>query len=924
MKHRYIFLLFLIIGSSLKAQTIITVTGKIVNTAGQPIAGVNIKTLETNQYTITNEKGDFKLNITANTQLNIELTYLGYQKQTKEIKPSLSNVNFGNIILKELNLSLEGIEINAKRNYEGSSNSSLIIGRDIIEQIPALSLSDLLNQIPNKKIVAPSLQNVQNLTLRSAFSAVSSGRNVYEMSNAFGVAIILDGNVITNNLNMQSYNPGISGSSAASTNIRGNSSGLNGTTGTSYSGDFAFGGLDLRQIPADNIESIEVIAGVPSAKYGDLSEGAVVVERQAGKSPAFIRMQLRDNATSYGFSKGFGLGEKAGNLNIGVNYVSSFADNRDKIKAYKRLNLSSMYTNYFGVEKRLKNTFSFDYGRNLDGIKRDNDDIASKMAKFDSWNLSLANRTSYRIDNNFLKNIGLNLRYATGHQVSYTEAFINDPYVLVSDATSTGIHEGSYEKGIYTSQSLIDGRPLNISARLDFNSEFKIGNINNFLSYGASYSYGANNGLGQVLDPSRPRVLSKASSNSLSSNRSERYYDFSLAIAQKDFGIYAENMFTAKIFDRNLNVRTGIRYDLQNSLPSFSPRANINYELSKTVRLGFAYGISYKSPALGQRYPGPTYFEIPVVNAYNGKAAESIYLVYVNKYENSAIGLKSASSQTFEFSSQIKLKKYNLSFNAFAKDYRNGIGNTRVDQTVILPTYSAVFQTGTGKQPILTQNGTRTVRTPVYKFDNNLSSKSQGFDLIFTTPEYKAIATSFNISGGLFRSQSKSENLSYVNYDATNTNPNYAYTGIYRANNSVNYSSNGRITSSTHIPKISLFVQFIAEFTLLQKTVLKEFAGVPIAYYTQDGRYVEVTSFDPNDVNIGHLLKTKEELNIDNVPKIIPNFHLSIGKEIKKRFKFSFNVYNVFNYQPYYLNSGQQYVYPNQSPTFGAEISLKL
>lgn len=104
---------------------------------------------------------------------------------------------------------------------------------------------------------------------------------------------------------------------------------------------------------------------------------------------------------------------------------------------------------------------------------------------------------------------------------------------------------------------------------------------------------------------------------------------------------------------------------------------------------------------MGQRYPGPTYFEVPVINAYNGKAAESIYLVYVNKYEASAKGLKSANSQTFEFSTQIKLNKYNLSFNAFAKDYRNGIGNLRIDKTIVLPTYNATFRTGTGLQPIL-------------------------------------------------------------------------------------------------------------------------------------------------------------------------------------------------------------------------------
>lgn len=912
--------------NSIWAQTV--VTGKIVDASNKGVFAVNIKTLETNQYTTTNEAGEFRLVLTTQTTLivTLEFTAIGFQKISRQVKPNTSKIDLGILPFKELSLSLAGIEINGKRNYEGSSNSSLIIGREAIEQIPALSLNDLLNQIPNKKIAPPSLQQVQSVTLRSAFSPVSTGRNIYEMNNAFGVAIIVDGNTISNNMNMQSFNPSGSGSNGVKTNINVDSYGLNGSpTSGSYTGDFAFGGIDLRQIPVDNIESIEVVAGVPSAKYGDLSEGAIIVERQAGKTPAYVRMQLRDNATSYGFSKGFGLGKKAGALNIGINYVSSFADNRDKLKAYNRLTLSTMHTNYYGANKRIKNTLSVDYGRNLDGVKRDHDDPMGKMAKFDSWNFSAANRTFFNIGHNFLKSISLNLRYANAHQTSYTEEFNNEPYILVSDATTTGIHEGTYGLGIFTSQSLIDGRPLNISGKLDFNSEFNTGNITHFLSYGTSYSYGANNGLGQVLDPGRPRSFMKVSgSGGLSTNRSERYYDFRLAIPQQDVGFYIEDVFKAKVFNRDLNVRAGMRYDLQNNLPSFAPRVNVNYELSKSVRFGLAYGISYKSPALGQRYPGPSYFEVPIINAYaaNGKAAESIYLVYVNRYDPSAKDLKSANSQTFEFSSQIKLHQYQLSFNAFYKTYRNGIGNLRTDIINVLPTYSATFIPN--QQPILTQTGTRKVLTSFSQFSNNLAADNQGIEVIFSTPEFKSIATSFNISGGIFRTKNKLENLRVSNFTSTTTDPNYAIIAFYPANKETSYSSSARITSTTHIPKISLFVQLIAEFDLLQKTVNNANSGIPVAYYNQNYDYITINNFNSSDPNYGHTFKPASELNAGNLPVIIPNFHLSIGKEIKKRLKFAFNVYNVFNYQPYYIDTGLSYRYPNAAPTFGAELSLKL
>lgn len=924
----FLFFVFLILVGRAQERTL--VIGKIVDAKGQGLAAVNIKTLETNQYVTSSANGGFKLILNQNEQatITLEFTYIGYQKLTKTIKPTTSQIDLGTLALKELNLNLEGIEINAKRDYQGSSNSSLIIGRDLIEQVPALSLNDLLNQIPNKKMAAPSLQQVQSVTLRGSFSAVGNGRNIYEMNNSFGVAIIVDGNTITNNLNMQSFNPSINGtgSNGVKTTINVDGYSLNGSpTSTSYSGDFAFGGTDLRQIPADQIESIEVIAGVPSAKYGDLSDGAIIVERQAGKAPAYVRMQLRDNATSYGFSKGFGLGKHLGALNVNVNYVNSFADNRDKLKAYKRLTLGTMHTNYYGLKKRIKNTFSLDYGRNLDGVRRDADDPRGKMAKFNSWNFSASNRTSFNIESNFLKNISLNLRYASGHQVSYTEEFSNEPYILVSDATTSGIHEGTYAKGIFTAQSLIDGRPLSISGKLDFNSEFATGAVTHFLSYGASYSHGANNGLGQVIDPSRPRnFISVSGSSSLSTNRSERYYDFNLAVAQQDFGFYVEDVFKIKLFERALNFRAGVRYDIQNNLPSFAPRINMNYELSPAVRLGLAYGLSYKSPALGQRYPGPSYFEIPVINAYasNGKAAESIYLVYVNRYDPSAKDLKSAYGETFEFSSQIKLKKYQLSLNVFHKNFANGFGNLRVDQVVTLPIYSATFRPN--QQPLLTQTGTRKVMTNYTQFGNNLASTNQGFDVILTTPEIKPIATSFNISGGLFVTKNKSENLVYRTFTATAVNPDYAILGLYPANHATTYLSTGRISSTTHIPKISLFIQATAEFDLMRKTVNQRNSGTPLAYYNQNYDYITITNTNTTDPNYGHLFISASEMNESNLPVIVPNFHLSIGKEIKKRFKFSFNVYNVFNYQPYYLDSTGSYRYPNSPPTFGAEISLKL
>ncbi|SHG38637.1 Outer membrane receptor proteins, mostly Fe transport [Pedobacter caeni] len=908
------------------AQNSAIITGKVYDEQQKAIELVNIKLVETNQYSITKSDGRFSIVTSGNQEqeITLEFSYIGFKRLTRVVKVSTSKIDLGIITLKILDLSLKEISISAKRDYQGTSNSSFIIDRDMIEQIPALSVNDLLNQIPNRTISPPSLQNVQNLTLRSTFPSTIKS-DPFELNNSFGIAIIMDGQAISNNANMQSYNPGISGLSGS--HIYSPSSyGLVGGRNRSYSGDYTFGGTDLRQIPADNIESIEVIAGVPSAKYGDLSDGAIIIERQAGKSAGYLRMQVRDNATSYGLSKGFKLGEKSGALNIGVNYVNSYADNREKLKAYRRINTNAMWTNSFGLENQFKNTFSIDYGQNLDGIKFDPDNPKSTKTRFDSWNFGIGNRFNYRLKGNFLKNISLNVKYNEGHQQTYREENVNKSYVAYSDATTTGITEGIFDTGIYNSVYQVDGRPVSLSTRLDFNSEFNTGKLIHYLSFGANYNYSINKGEGQLSDPNKPRsVLGSGSPSSISTGRfgSDRYYDFNLAVAQQDVGAYLEDLFKLKVLNRELNVRAGVRLDVQNGYTSVAPRANINYKINDKLKVGFAYGIGFKSPGLAQRYPGPTFMEIPMVLSYNGNVKESMYLLYVERYDPTNKNLKSSQSQTFELTTQVKISDFNLSVTAFHKDSKNGISTINNLKNITLPVYTATFNPG--EKPTLTADGFRKYQLNYYTFSNSLSSTNTGLELMLSTPAIEAIATSFNISGGIFRTNSSTTEAALRPIAAgNNTGPDYPKTGIYEPNNRTSYLSNGRITATTHIPKISLIAQFTADFRLMQKTKNRASAGIPLGYYTNDLEYVSIPNFDVNHPYYNELFVPKSAFQEDDLPRILPNYHLSLSKEIKKRFKFSFNVYNVFNYQPSYTNAGGTFISPNPSPTFGAELSLKL
>ena len=81
------------------------------------------------------------------------------------------------------------------------------------------------------------------------------------------------------------------------------------------------GGTDLRNVGNNNVERIDVITGVPSVEYGDLTNGVVRIVTRKGKSPLYANISVRPNTQSYSLSKGVDLGEKRGIVNLSYERV---------------------------------------------------------------------------------------------------------------------------------------------------------------------------------------------------------------------------------------------------------------------------------------------------------------------------------------------------------------------------------------------------------------------------------------------------------------------------------------------------------------------------------------------------------------------------------------------------------------------------
>lgn len=901
-------------------------SGKVVDEDGHGIASVSVYLKELNQYYFTDKDGSFRYQFPAHRLKSAEVRFSMIGRQSTSIITALKEnaTRLPTVELLPLSVGLQEISVTPRTNRRLESNSSLYINREVIEQSGALSINDLLSLIPGQKIAAPSLQQVQQASLRSATFGTNSfaKKDPFTLNNSFGVAVIMDGIAISNNANMQTLNSGIYGMGNAYVN--GKISGLTGSDDGSanYTGDYTMGGVDLRQIATDNIESIEIAAGVPSVKYGDMTNGAIIINRIAGKTPLNFNVQLRDNTTVYGLSKGFNT-KKMGAFTLGGNFTRSYDDNRDKLKSYDRIGSNLMWSTAAGKEKAFTNTFSVDYGRYMDDVRRDADDPTGAVLRFKSYNFAVGSRANYRIESGFLSNIGLNVRYSQSYQNSYKEQDVNGTYITYTDATETGIHRGQYASGIYQAITNIEGKPVDFTARLDLSGTLQTGGLLHQLNFGSSFNYAKNRGRGQIVDPTRPRTNTIASNADL---RKERYYDVSRIHGQTQIGLYGEDLFTTKIAQRNLNVRIGTRLDAFEKYITFSPRTNINYEITPALTVGIAYGWASKAPALAQLYPGPVFYEIPLFEKTAFKdggldEVNSLYLMYVDKFTPDNRTLKPALSEQMELSLAYEYKGFKLGMNLYNKRNYRDITSLPSFEKIVLDQYME------NKDPQATVPyiiaGTKQYRLSRFVFVNGNETKNRGMELMLSTPKWQAIATSFNFRGGLTKSSYRPvQNMSTVKNNTDNINR--AETAVYPTYRRSTIVSNAAITSSTHIPQAKLLINFTTEFNLLNKSNTDATDGIPTGYYTQDGTFYTIAHFDINDANYAHMLKPEQEVNNQNQPAVYTNFHLNVSKEISKRLRLAFHAYNVFNYRPQYKRSDNVMVIPNGKPTYGAQLTFKL
>ena len=885
--------------------------------------------------TTSDENGRFSMPNVPMGKARVQVMYVG-----KVTIDTLVNINRDltlDFTLQSENFNLKEVTVTATQNRAGRSTASNI-SRQAMDHLQATSLNDLLSLMPGGISQNSALNSSQQINIRQ----IASNSSHEEALNALGTAIIRDGAPISNNSNLSAMNPTVSGGASAMSG------------GASPSG-----GVDVRSISTENIESVEIIRGIPSVEYGDLTSGAVIVHTKAGREPLRVKAKANPNVYQISMGTGYELGKDKGALNVSADYAYNTNDPKATYQHYQRATGKVMYSNTFFHNKLRSNT-SLDFMYGKDTRDRNPDDESTQTtSEGRDVGFNLNTNGTWNINKGWLQNI----RYVLSGNYTDKQSFFETAYGSASapysmtttdgailsnfkgqhifDAEGNQItnfgsedanHYAVFLPSSYIGHYEIDSREVNAFAKLTATLFKQSGKVNNRILLGVDFKTDGNVGKGKTFDPTSPPLRNQTSKNS--SYRPRPYKDIPFI---HQFGAFAEENFAWNIGEREWKMQAGVRFDHASVVGSvLSPRFNASFDLiPRTLTLSGGYGITSKMPTLLYLYPEKAYFEYVNINELANESIpenERLFMTTTKVYDTSNENLKVAKNHKAEIGLRLNIGKVSASVTAFQERLKNGYS---LDNTF------SSFNSFSYKEYTRNENGDLVLASnlPVlnsyYTPTNNMNVNTQGIEFDVNVGRIDAIRTSFQLNGAWMRTQSW--NNGYDFYDNSGTSASSRTpVAIYEAGAVKSYRQQLATTlRATHnIPEIG-FVVTLTTQAIWNQSNWKTFGNdtIPVGYISLEN---EVTMFPEGKYT------STEQLKADGYDYMLQNpnhshaiketyspyfcFNLNVTKEISDMFRVSFFANNMFRSYPRVeskRNPGT-YISLNNRFFFGLELSCTL
>lgn len=861
---------------------------------------VTIEAEGLNTWAISDINGNFSLQIPSG-ECFIVARSLGYKPQRIAVQ---SGQQFIEIALEEESLQLQEVVVTASEQKLGSVSE---INRVALRHTQPSSLYDALQLIPGQLAENPNLSSAQQFTIRQ----VPAGSSAQRM-NALGTALILDGAPISNNANLQ-VNQNILNSSAGSL-----------PPFSSVAGR----GNDLRQIPADNIESIEVIRGIASVRYGDLTSGAVLVNTLAGVYPP--RLLVRINPTLQQVSGGYGFKISGSQtLNADLDITQAVDDPRDDLNRFTRFNAQVTWEVLQRDRFRMTNRFVIN-----SIVDQTEEDPAATMARRSQQSKDITFRwntnSKISISKSFSDQVTVITSLSYGWQNSSFQELVTRDIFPVTDAMEEGTAPGEYGRSAYLNQTTVEGRPLTLYVRAESAKKIKglIAGDHNWLT-GIEGRYEQNNGQGRQFDPRTP-----PRQNYSVGDRPRSYRDIP---SLRQLGIYTEDKWTGTVAGRNLTTVTGLRWDIlfressdeasgqENVSHSLNPRINTTYDITRWLNIRGGFGMMTKMPTLSYLYPNPVYFDLVNYNYFASDPAERLVVLTTRIIKPESGRLKPYTSTKWElgFDFEPVTPGWQVTASFFEETMKDAIQVIRW----IKPLENATFQAESfpaGSPPVLSPVPVA-IDTFMAAYDkpvNNLRIRNRGIDFSLQSPRFENINTSFQVAGAMIHSRSEQADPFLDADKAVFSNQFSGNVPVYaagQANESMRFNTSLRIIN--HIPAFKLIISGLIQTIWAERNRLQHYDENAIAYMDRAG---EIKAVIPEDVV--HRPELKRQVSPASLTwqkrPAIWLFNLRVTKEWKANRGFAFYINNLFNTRPLYTDNltGQNIERNQPEFFFGAEL----
>ena len=911
-----------------ESRSVPTIIGVVRDQSTQaPLSDVIVRIEDAPQSSLTDSLGRFVLrDVTPGPRIFLARR-IGYAATRLAISVPVSGTLTLDVALAESALELEDVIVTADATgrARGELGTATVINREAIENQISTSLLGVLELVPGVPLSPPGLDGVQQFALRSvptsfSPSATTGGPSAGDIGS-FGTLIVLDGVPLSNNANLQSTGP------------RGELQFLLPTS--------AGGGVDLRRLPASTIDRVEVIRGVPSTRYGDLTNGVIVVDTRAGVVEPTLALQYDARTAQGSFVGGRQFEHGRHTFTLGTDFARTrqapgLRDD-DALRGTLQLAHRGMSgTAPAGSPEQAR--LVLDSRVDLSLMAENNPERPEVFPGRASSGSERAFRVSERARFALSDRSHLEITGAFGmlRQRSYIQSLRIRGALPFTNRLIEGRQVGKYIGGEYLSSLNLDGDPRLIYSRAELESRRSLGGFDHIIRLGGELRREWNGGNGYQFDIEFPPQVSFNGVQGF-----DRPHAFSDIPPLATSALYLDDrLFRVLPGDVPLTLQLGIRLDaLHDDAHWFSaardvslqPRANAELGIAPWLRLRAGIGEAAKLPTLASLYPPPQYFDVINVNWYTNDPAErlAILTTSIRDLTNPDLGFSVARKMEagIEFSDQ--RTKSALGLTVFRDRTRDAIGFASEPTFLLREHFDLVDSTqGTGQPPTIIEPASFADSVPVLldRPSNNHRLLNEGVELTASLPEIPALRTQIEVQGAWIRTRMEKNGLDFGNgfgefqLDGRIPRSPYWISPVRTGERSL---LTWRVVH--HQPALGLVVTATIQNLLHESTEnvggsdSLSFAG----YITRGGSLVPVAPEDRTDPQYQDLREPRTGTFFQ--PVDVPSdwmMSLQVAKSLPAGGRLSFYAFNVLDRQGRITRAGGNRQFPGMR--FGAELTFPL